>query len=127
MPVILENKSDKTLKTSGAYLQWGKFYEHPDENKEVSIKTVDNQPIPSKGAFQFASCGRESSPSGTEGQIDIMNGNERIFQLYWDCPWSGDNKLYVKYVAENWYPVVPPVQTSGALGTVTIKVINQGM
>lgn len=125
--VILDNKSNKALKTSGAYLQWGKFYDIPDNDKEVPTESVNNQPIPSKDTFQFASCGREHAASGTEGQIDIMDGDKRIFQLYWDCPFTGSNVLSRKYVAKNWYIDLPSVSPSGAIGTVTVSIIYQGM
>lgn len=125
--VILENASNKALKTSKPYLQWGKFYDYPDKDKEVSTSSVNDQSIPAKDTFQFAACGRESAASGTEGQIDVMDGDKRIFELYWDCPWSGSNQLYTRYVAKDWYPIVPSISSSGATGTVTIKIIYQGM
>ena len=125
--VILENASGKALKTSGTYIHWGKFYDFPDKDKEVSTKSVNDQSIPGKDTFGFAACGRENSSSGTEGQIDIMEGDKRIFQLYWSCPWSGSNQLYYRYVAKNWYPFLPSISTAGAIGTVTIKIIYQGM
>lgn len=124
--IILENKTSETLQSSGTYLHWGKFYDFSDKDKELSISNVNDKMIGPNKTFKFASCGRENSPSGTEGQVDIMNGNERIFQLYWDCPYTGDNKLYAKYVADKWYPFVPQISTSGATGTVTIKILRIG-
>ena len=124
--IILENKTGETLKTSGTYLHWGKFYDFPDKDKEVPTSDINDKPIGPNKTLKFGSCGREDSPSGTEGQIDIMHGNERVFQLYWDCPYTGDNKFYAKYVADKWYPIVPQISTSGAIGTVTVKILYLG-
>lgn len=115
-----------SVRTSGTYLHWSKFCEHPDKDAEVSkvsTNNVNDKSIGGNATFKFASCGRENTPNGTDGQVDIMHGNERVFQLYWDCPHIGANKLSAKYVADKWSPIVPQISTSGATGTVTIKVL----
>ena len=125
--VILENTSKKALSTSDTDIRWGKFYDAPDKDKEVATEDVNHQPIPSKESFQFAACGRENASSGTDGQMDIMDCDKRIFQLYWNCPWSGSNELNVKHQAKNWYPFIPAFSKDGAIGTVNIKILYQGM
>lgn len=124
--IILENKTGENLKTAATYLHWGKFYEFPDKDKEVPTSDVNDKTIASNKTFKFAAVGRDGAASGTEGQVDIMQGNERIFQLYWSVPWSGSNVLNAKYVADKWYPVIPQISTSGAIGTVNIKIVYIG-
>ena len=125
--ITLENKSLETLKTENVYAHWGKFYAFPDKHAEVDIGTVANQTFGPKKSFKFASCGRENASSGTEGQLDVMHGTERLFQLYWCCPYIGQNKVNARYVAEGWVAAVSEFSESGAIGPVTIKVINVGM
>ncbi|KAK4695498.1 hypothetical protein P7C71_g2266, partial [Lecanoromycetidae sp. Uapishka_2] len=111
---------------AGTYLHWGKFFDYPNKDKEANAGSLNDHTFASNRTFEFASSGRADAISGTEGQVDIIHGNDCIFQRYRDCPWSGSNKLNAKYVANGWYPVVPQISTSGALGTVTIKRLHIG-
>lgn len=79
--------------------------------------------VPGKGDHEWGHSGRESSPSGTEGYFDIMLDGEKIGKVYWDCPWSGSNKIQ-KHDVKSGYSIefdgfsIP----SGALGKGQINV-----
>ncbi|MCJ1448030.1 MAG: hypothetical protein MMC23_008543 [Stictis urceolatum] len=48
----------------------------------------------------------------------------RVCRLYWDCPFSGVNKLVGYYVKEGWFVNTPPVDPSGSLGNQTITIFT---
>lgn len=122
----IQNNTSKTLRIKNTYLHWGKFYKYEEKSNEVDVSTVDNQDIKPGNVFSFASCGRENQWSGTEGEFDIFVGSERVCQVYWDCPFTGDNKLNAKYVKDKWFPMVPGISTSGAIGSQTITIFTTG-
>ena len=85
--------------------------------------------ITSKAQFEWGHCGRESSPSGTEGTFEIhLDGTgEKIAEIYWDCPWASGaaNRVEKKYVKDGYFVSVEGFQTSGPhLGTGTISVLE---
>ena len=51
--------------------------------------------IESKDEHEWGHCGRENSPSGTEGsfEVHLEESGEKIAKIYWDCPYIGSNKL----------------------------------
>jgi len=46
----------------------------------------------------------KNSPSGTEGSFDVhlKDGDEKIAKIYWDCPYTGSNKLQKHDVKEGY-------------------------
>lgn len=77
------------------------------------------------------SCGRSASPTGTEGHIDLYNGDNKICRLYWNCPyWTSANKFEIRDYdpgtsdysvnASDWNP------GPGPIGRVTIVVSIMG-
>lgn len=120
----IQNNSSKTLRIKNLYVHWGKLYASPDKGTAVGEDTFNNHDIASRDALSFASCGRENSWSGTEGEFDIFDGNDRVCQVYWDCPYTGDNKLNARYVKDKWFPMVPAICTSGSIGSQTITIFT---
>lgn len=83
--------------------------------------------ITGKDQFEWGHCGRESSPSGTEGSFDVVldETGEKIAEIYWDCPYIGDNKLEKRYVNEGYLVALDGFSIpSGALGKGTITVVS---
>ena len=75
--------------------------------------------------YQWGHCGRENSPSGTEGSFEVhLDGSgEKIAEIYWDCPYIGSNKLEKRYVKEGYDISLNGFSIpSGALGKGTINV-----
>jgi len=44
------------------------------------------------------------SPSGTEGifKVHLDGRNEKIAEIYWDCPYIGGNKLQKRYAKADY-------------------------
>jgi hypothetical protein len=77
------------------------------------------------------SCGRQGSASGTEGTIDLYDGDTRICTLYWNSPWGSNyNEFEIRnYDAEtsDFSVSVASWNTGpGALGDVDVTVSKQG-
>ena len=122
--IKLVNKSGRTLVLKDLYVHWGKLYQYPEKEKEVGADTVNGKTIPSGESFSFATCGRENSSSGTEGDFNLYDGNDSVMKIYWSCPWAGNNKFTTYYVKEGWFPSTTSWSTDGALGTVTVTIFK---
>jgi len=120
----LSNRSEDSVWITGINLDYGKLYDGSDMNNEVSTGSVIGTEIKSKELYTVWSCGRKSSPSGTEGTVTIsdkrINGT-RVLDVYWDCPYTGKNKLEKRKPNKDWFVDVPTVQPDGAIGRVTAK------
>lgn len=88
--------------------------------------SVQGTKVKSRDQFEWGHCGLENSPTGTEGSVEIRldESDEKIAEIYWDCPWSSSaNTLTKKYVKDGYYVAIEGFSTSsGALnkGTITI-------
>ncbi|KAH0837751.1 hypothetical protein J3R83DRAFT_5926 [Lanmaoa asiatica] len=83
--------------------------------------------IPDKGEHEWGHCGRASSPSGTEGsfEVHIDESNEKIAEIYWDCPYIGENQLGKRYVKDGYDISFDGFNIpSGALGKGKISVLE---
>lgn len=105
--------------------EWGKFYKGEKDN-EVDPKNINNTMIKNENSYVISACGRENSPSGTEGSFDLYDGETHIGSYLWDCPWgsktntstwNSDNSNYVTQVTG-------ANLDSGALGNVNITVVK---
>ena len=58
-------------------------------------QSAQGRVIPSQRDFEWGHCGRGSSPSGTEGsfEVHISGTNQKVGEVYWDCPYMGHNKV----------------------------------
>jgi hypothetical protein len=55
--------------------------------------------------------------------VHLADGDEKIAEIYWDCPWSGSNKLTKRYVKPGYDVSFDGFSIpSGALGKGTINV-----
>ncbi|KAK9434833.1 Asp-hemolysin [Metarhizium brunneum] len=131
--VVLEfiNRMRSDLVIKNAWLRWGKFHKDGDKDSEISTTDVNTiSALPGKRCT-VSSCGRESAASGTEGDLDLYDGNTKICKVYWDCPWgSPTNKARILDYdpsTSNYAVVLGPYNTSGgALGRVDITVSKLG-
>lgn len=81
--------------------------------------------ITSKGQYEWGHCGRENSPSGTEGSFEVHfeDSDEKIAEIYWDCPWSGANQISKRWVKDGYDVSFDGFSIpSGELGVGTIAV-----
>ncbi|MFT5679631.1 MAG: hypothetical protein ACI8RZ_000535 [Myxococcota bacterium] len=82
-----------------ASLQWGKFYEPGDMDKELTDDQIDAIMVSADSVGQVFSCGRDDSPSGTEGQFGIFYGGVQLGTFVWDAPYRGSTNTF------NWTPI----------------------
>ncbi|KAF8247238.1 Aegerolysin-domain-containing protein [Wilcoxina mikolae CBS 423.85] len=118
----LNNRTtDVVMVISAVSVPWGKLYSDGDKDKEIGADKVIGQKIQPKKSFKVWSCGRENSPSGTEGTVTVTDEDGgAIGAVYWDCPWSGRNKAEERGVADGWIVNVPKVAPDGAIGLLPI-------
>ena len=110
---IVVNNVPGTLTYYDQSLEWGKFTSGP-------IGTI---PANSRVGAWFA-CGRQWSPSGTEGWVEYRAPDGTIFQMQWDVPYSGTNTANIVAIGPNAgnYTVTAEVNniSSGMVATFTI-------
>ncbi|KAF8057434.1 aegerolysin type hemolysin [Lyophyllum atratum] len=119
----VRNRLSQAIVLANFSIQYGKFYDINDPYTETN--SAQGTKITSKGDHEFGHCGRENSPTGTEGsfEVHLSDTGEKIAKIYWDCPYTGSNKL-TKHDLKAGYDIsfdgfsVP----SGPLGKGTISV-----
>jgi hypothetical protein len=110
---------------------WGKFYKTGDKDTEIPVSDIEGTVIAQGSSFTVNACGREDAASGTEGTMDLFDGDTKIGTYTWDCPWgtksnsstwssSGPQPPHNKYVVQQSGANLD----SGALGNVTIQVVK---
>lgn len=118
-----------TLKVKSAKLDWGKFYEYGNKDKEISTDDINKISIESGKSSWICSCGRSDASSGTEGSFELYDGDTKIGKFNWDCPWGKKKNSF------NWSQEESTKSSystsreggntdSGAIGTVTITCIK---
>ncbi|KAI0251465.1 aegerolysin type hemolysin [Lactifluus subvellereus] len=98
----VRNRLFQAIVLANFSIQYGKFYDIKNPyNETVSAQGTK---IQSKDQHEWGHCGREASPTGTEGSFEVRleESNEKIAEIYWDCPFVGDNKLEKRYVQEGY-------------------------
>ncbi|WP_295230648.1 aegerolysin family protein [uncultured Chryseobacterium sp.] len=123
--IVSENM---TLQVKNATLQWGKFYEEGDKDKEISTDDINKITVDSGKSKSICSCGRSDASSGTQGSFELYNGDTKIGKFVWECPWgkkdnsfswtqdASDKSYYSNREGGN--------KNSGAIGNVTISCIK---
>eukprot|EP00249_Psilotum_nudum_P030451 c43071_g1_i1 orf=183-737(+) len=116
------------LTVKHATLEWGKWFDFPDQDKELGSSSINGLTVQPNGVSDrpIAASGRESASSGAEGSFDLYIGNIKAGSVYFDCPWSGSNKLSSDSACKDCIVGVPSVPPNGAIGRVTIKVAYFG-
>ncbi|KAF8057391.1 hypothetical protein FPV67DRAFT_1456029 [Lyophyllum atratum] len=132
----VRSRLSKAIVLANFSIQFGKFYDishGEDLGHLLFIHSIDTYytasaqgtKITSKGVHEFGHCGGESSPFGTEGSFEVQLGDtgEKIAEVYWDCPYTGSNKL-TKHDVKAGYDISFDgfSVASGPLGKGTISV-----
>jgi hypothetical protein len=116
-----------TLSLKNADLAYGKFHQTGNKDEEISPDDINEITINSGKSAVINSCGRENSPSGTEGRFDIFDGEVKVGEYYWDCPWGSktNNSTWTPDDLDNYVTQVTGGSLdSGALGNITIKCVK---
>lgn len=114
-----------SLNVRNVVLEYGKLYSGTKDN-EVQLDKVNGVTIKAGDSFTISACGREDSPSGTEGSFDLYDGDVHVGSYYWDCPWgSKSNSSTWTPGSDNYIGQQTGANLdSGALGNVTLKIVN---
>jgi hypothetical protein len=88
--IRIENKSKSgTLKITDIKLSWGKIY--PDGHREatgIPPGDVEGTEIKPGEYYVFRACGKNDSPDGTEGTLNLSYDGIVDQTIYWLCPWA---------------------------------------
>ncbi|EFY89875.1 hypothetical protein J3459_009877 [Metarhizium acridum] len=124
---LINRMRQSDLQVKNAWARWGKFHKDGDKDTEITAEDVNKIFAPPGKRCFVSACGREHSPSGTEGDIDLFEGNTKICKVYWECPWGSPNNIMriLDYdpATSNYAVVLGPWNSSGgALGKVDITI-----
>ncbi|KAG6915581.1 hypothetical protein DXG01_010882 [Tephrocybe rancida] len=88
--IVISNSSTRKLVVKNVRLDWGKFHKDNNKDAEISIGDVEGKEVDAGQQYKINSCGRLSSPTGTEGGLDVYEvDGDKVCHLYWSCPWGG--------------------------------------
>jgi hypothetical protein len=111
MEIHAENTN---LKVQNLVKGWGKFHVDGDKNREISPTDVNNRTILSGESYVISACGRSGAGSGTDGNFDLFDGEVKVGNYHWSCPWGS------KPNESTW----TPAETAGDAYEVTVKGAN---
>lgn len=118
-----------TMKVQNASLDWGKFYEYDNKDKELSAGEINKIEVASGKSAWICSCGRSDASSGTEGSFELYDGSVKIGRFKWNCPWGkkGNSFEWTQDASTESYFTEREGgnKDSGAIGTVTITCIKK--
>ncbi len=105
---------------------YGKFHQTGNKDAEISTDEINKIIINAGNNAVINACGREDSPSGTEGTFDIVDlaNNEKIGTYYWDCPWGSKTNTSIWTPSGNQDYITQVTGgnlDSGALGNISIR------
>ncbi|KAI0714080.1 pleurotolysin A [Cerioporus squamosus] len=125
--MYIKNSGSKDMKIMNLDVSWGKLFA---DGERLPTSTYEGYVIHPGEELQMNACGRESSPSGTTGDFDVVDvpaGDKVIRHFYWDCPWgSSTNTWTISGSNSNWMVESKGANLSGgALGTIYTEGINK--
>ncbi|KAE8141504.1 Asp-hemolysin [Aspergillus pseudotamarii] len=125
---LINRMSSDTLSIKNAILYDGKWYKDGNQDHEISYSDVNEKTAPPDGSVNVNSCGRSNAPSGTTGGFEIYDGETKIGNVHWDCPWGNrTNEFGVDEWNENyWVQIGSWSRVGGAIGTVDVEVGKKG-
>ncbi|KAE8332434.1 Asp-hemolysin [Aspergillus sergii] len=131
---LINSMTSSTLKVKNAIPDkekgegWGKFYKDGNKDDEISAAEVNKVTVPPGGSANIYSCGRSDAASGTEGHIELWDGESKIGKVYWDCPWGSKSNDFGISERGNSYWVQNGAwsKDSGAIGTVDVEIGKKG-
>jgi len=116
----INNRCDVPLKVKDTHHDWGRWY--PTES-ETPKQVPANQTVKA-----FASSGRTSSASGTEGYATYQLGDDSSawIKIYWDVPWApgASNTVNIETSDDDIVAAITGLVGSGSTENVLIKVVD---
>lgn len=117
--------ADYTILIRNAQTSYGKFYQRGDKDDELSSSDIDNITLPvgssagdTRQSVFICSCGREDSPSGTEGSFEIWDSQTKVGTFQWDDPWGFGSNTFSFQPASNGYSTTISGGNSGSSGPI---------
>ena len=120
LEIVNNNESDSGISIwiTDIDLDYGKLYDGQNMDKGVNKDDIIGTEISPKNSHTVSSCGRKFSATGTEGTVTVSDrkqGGARIAGIYWDCPYSGDNRLEHRNKNNDWLVDVSSVKPDGPI------------
>ncbi|TGO31414.1 hypothetical protein BHYA_0910g00010 [Botrytis hyacinthi] len=126
---IINSTMRAVISIENANIKHGKFHVNGDKDSELSTTDITHMLIPPNSDLDISSCGRSSDLYGTEGSIDLYDGDTKIAKLYWNDPRVGPNDFQIwDYRMGGQYMVTLGVwnREGGSLGRVDLEVVMKG-
>lgn len=115
------------LGIKNAHLDYGKFYCENNKDTDIPPSVIERDTnIETGRPSTIYACGRDSSPSGTQGRFQLYDKDTgTVIGTYkWDCPW-GSSKNKSSWEPEKLKDYATEISGGnlyrGALGYVTIE------
>ncbi|KAE8337878.1 hypothetical protein BDV24DRAFT_166865 [Aspergillus arachidicola] len=104
----------------------GKFHVCSDKDQELSASQINQIVIEPGTTKSVCACGRYGIDVGTEGYLDLMDGDTRITTLHFDSPYQSNTNTFQAMDTSNSYLVNVGDWNpeNGALGNVRVKVLK---
>ncbi|KAB2573789.1 hypothetical protein BFW01_g1210 [Lasiodiplodia theobromae] len=125
---IINRLQIKRISVKNARLDWGKFHQNGNKDEEITPAAVNAVTVGAGQTTDVSSCGRSDAPSGTEGTLDLYDGDTKICTLYWNCPW-GAKYTDFRIQDGNWDSYTlsaggpkSNIGWSGALGEIEVEI-----
>ncbi|MDR6761975.1 hypothetical protein J2Y38_002186 [Flavobacterium sp. 2755] len=83
--IVSENM---TLTVRNAKLDPGKFHRAGNKDAEIKPSEINGITIKSGEIGWIHSSGRQDSPTGTKGSIDLYHEETLVAVFNWNCPWG---------------------------------------
>jgi len=122
----VRNRIQRTIVLAKFKIIYGKFYDINDPYTET--RSAQGTEIASGRETKWGHCGREFSPTGTEGSFEVQLAETgfKLGEVYWDCPYFGDNQIFVRDVVSGFAISIDGFSVpSGPLRTGTITVLEE--
>jgi hypothetical protein len=89
----IKQAGDEPLEIYQSHTNQGKWYEWDDKDAEMTEADVNDLTIPMGKTVYVAACGRDSSPTGTNGYVTIKNkSGVKVCKMEFDVPYGALNK-----------------------------------
>ncbi|KAF3403872.1 Asp-hemolysin [Penicillium rolfsii] len=103
---------------------WGKFYKDGSKDDDVAAAEINRITVAPNSSVNINLCGHSHSSTGTNGSIELWDGETKIAKIYWNCPWG--SQPYNFGVSEcndsYWVDQGSWARESGAIGSVDVIV-----
>lgn len=105
----------------------GKFYEWDDKNKDTTADAVNAVTVAPGETGLVASCGKSDAASGTEGYLDLYDGDTKICTVYWSVPWGSKYNTFTIQDRNPGYliSVSDWNQSHGGIGKVELEIAKK--